>query len=253
VSPGENSTYHLQFRAPQFRCTTLKYNLSVPLDGSRYNDGLVFESKWDSQSSRYSVTQHSLGDSDLGQGPQNITNYYVEMTEQTCKSVSVLYDVDISFPRGIRKIEHSQSNMEALLDKADVLDENGTMALAYPPKPQTEEDWHQKVLTVLPVINEWALLDSLGEQLVGSSYDNLTYRISGSCQRGINVTDLCIMATGNGYYMTRGTANKLQPLIPFMLRLICIQLVCLEAPSSIRLDSIPLALTEVYDMTRESI
>jgi hypothetical protein len=124
--------------------------------------------------------------------------------------VSVLYDVDISFPRGVQKIERSQSNVEALVEKADVLGEDNSLVLILPPEPQALQEWHQKVVTTLPVVNEWALLDALGELLVGEFYDKTTY-ITG-CPSGTNQRHPCVpvmLLTANATFKT----SKLQPLL----------------------------------------
>jgi hypothetical protein len=187
----------------------VRYNISVPRDGTTYNGGLAFESKWESQSSKYSVTQHRIGDVDRRQGLRDSTNYYVELTEQSCNPVSVLYDVDISFSRGVRKIEHSQSNVEALLQKADVLDENNTLALTLPPGPQALQEWHQKVVTALPVVNEWAVLDALGELLVGEFYDQSRYSLGDGCPSERNPTYDCVLPATGVPFSTTDTTSKL--------------------------------------------
>jgi hypothetical protein len=92
--------------------------------------------------------------------------------------VFVLYDVDLSFPRGLRKIEHSLSNERALLGKADILDQEGLLILYLPPEPQALEDWKQKVATAIPIANEWVLLDALGRLLVDVFYDKSDYTIN---------------------------------------------------------------------------
>jgi hypothetical protein len=183
MSPGENSTYHLQFRGPQFRCTTVQYNISVPLDGTPYNGGLIFESKWDSQSLQYTVSKDRVNTN-----PQDLWNYNVELTEQTCEPVSVLYDVDISFSGGARRIEHLQSNVEALLKKGDVIDDSGLLVLTLPPELQALQDWHQKVITALPAANEWALLDALGGLLPGKFYDKSHFAFPDGCKTETNRT-----------------------------------------------------------------
>jgi hypothetical protein len=188
VHSGENSTFHLRYRGPQLRCTVSRYNGSIPLQYT-LNDvamtGLVFVSEWDPESLLYSVTQHQIGNLTM-RGPQNVTSYeaivettsyeaIVETTKQSCESVSVLYAVDVTFPRGVQTIQHSLSDVRALPKKEDIFDKVDnimpTMALDLPPEPLALQDWHQRVLAALPISNEWAVLDALGSVLTGKFYE----------------------------------------------------------------------------------
>jgi hypothetical protein len=205
VFPGENSTYHLEFRGPQLRCSIVRRNISVPIDGTPFNDGLVFESKWDSKSLLYSIRQHRLGLGDPKQDLRNITSYVAESMQQSCEPVSVLYIVDLSSPRGLRKVDLSFSDTQPLLKKDQVFDGNDEVSLALPPEPQALQDWQQKVVTALPAVNEWALLDALGELLVGEYYNENYYYIQDGCQRGTNQTQDCVyfyMVGHNASYYT---------------------------------------------------
>jgi hypothetical protein len=189
VHPEENSTYNLQFRAPQFQCTVSQTNGSIPLawhpsDSSGFGSfsTLVFASEWPSDAGRnllFSVVQHTVHNITLTRGPENTTRYEagVVTVEQLCKPISMLYNADISFPRGVRKIKHSLSDARALPNAAELYNgsycdvvpyggcEHDGLFLKVPAEPQAYEDWHEKVREAFPIANEWALLDALGHLL----------------------------------------------------------------------------------------
>jgi hypothetical protein len=188
VHPGENSTYNLKFRGPQLRCTVSQYNNSFPFEHTSL-DGLVapaFESKWDWGSSwygasrdapLYTVDYHNT----LWFTPQrtfnNVTSFkgFRETYEQTCKPQSVLYDVNISFPRGVQTVQHSRSNWKLLSPLADYGDFHGgglsgELELPLPPDEQALQDWNHRIQALFPLANEWALLDALGQMLEDTTY-----------------------------------------------------------------------------------
>jgi hypothetical protein len=183
--PGENSTFHLRFRGPQLRCTVSRRNGSIPLEYRAQDNpydtddvltGLVFASKWDWKSLLHSVTQHQIGNYTVQRSPRNVTSYKatVETTEQSCEAVSVLYAVEVTFPRGIRTIKHSLSDTKPLPKHKDILDkENGVpfIELVFPPESRALEDWHKRIRAAIPISNEWALLDALGSLLEGKFYE----------------------------------------------------------------------------------
>jgi hypothetical protein len=180
VHPGENSTYGFQFRGPQFCCAISRYHSSIPLlfspnnpDHPDYPDlleGLVFDSKWDLMSLLYSVIQHRIGNYTIQRGSQNITTYtaFVETIEQSCRADSVLYDVNVTFPRGVQKFEHSLSDARPLLTPMNIGKDYGLLWFKLPPEPQ---DQNHGIAALLPIFNEWALLDALGHQLTGDFYE----------------------------------------------------------------------------------
>jgi hypothetical protein len=150
-------------------------------------------SEWDSDSLLYSVTQHQIGNFTVQRSPHNVPSYeaIVETTEQSCEAVSVLYDVDVTFPRGIQTIQHFLSDVRALPKKVDIFGAseghpNPNIVLDLPPDPQALQDWHQKTLAALPISNEWALLNSLGDVLEGKFYENSQHRYPDMCQKRNN-------------------------------------------------------------------
>jgi hypothetical protein len=191
VHPGENSTYNLKFRGPQLRCTVSQYNNSFPIETSSLgiHDALVapaFESKWDWGSScyrssqdapLYTVDYHNTLWFTAQRTSNNVTSFkgFRETHEQICKPHSVLYDVNISFPRGVQTVRHSRSNWELLSSLADYGDfhgdgRTGELDLLPPPEEQALQDWNHRMQALLPLANEWALLDALGYMLEDTIY-----------------------------------------------------------------------------------
>jgi hypothetical protein len=151
--------------------------------------GLVFLSKWDWKSLLYSVTQHHIGNYTVQRSPRNVTSYKatVETTEQSCEAVSVLYAVEVTFPRGIRTIKHSLSDTKPLPKHKDILDkENGVpfIELVFPPESRALEDWHRRIRAAIPISNEWALLDALGSLLEGKFYEASPRSSPWQCRKG---------------------------------------------------------------------
>jgi hypothetical protein len=190
VHPGENSTYNLQFRAPQFRCTVSQHNSTIPMEytGNGLDlrlTTLAFLSQylppWDPLSLQvltpshpetlsYSVLKHEIKGIIVKGSLDNATTYeaLVEAVEHFCKPYSMLYDVNISFLHGVRTINHKTSDLKAvpspavIYDDVDELREWPGFYLKMPAEPLVLEQWRQRVIAALPVFNEWAILDALG-------------------------------------------------------------------------------------------
>jgi hypothetical protein len=197
--PGENSTFHLRFRGPQLRCTVSRRSGSIPLEyrtqgNEKHPDdvmtGSVFVSEWNSNSLFYSVTQHQIGNYTVQRSPRNVTSYEasVETTKQSCEAMSVLYAVDVTFPRGIRTIQHSLSDIRSLPKYNDIFDNDEIpgIGLAIPLESQALEDWHERILAAIPISNEWALLNALGSVLTGKFYEDSPRSSSDQCRKRNN-------------------------------------------------------------------
>ena len=191
-NPGENSTYKLQFRGPQLRCNSSQFDNSIPLKETdpRALSGDVFVSKWLTDSLSLSVQQHNISDYSISRNNQNITVYeaHVETTEQTCISKSVLYDVNITFPRGVQKLEYYLSDEKHMRKKWYDASEfypgrltSSALSVTIPADPQAARHWNTKVLDALPVFNEWAILDALGILLDGVGKEESTNHDSSRC------------------------------------------------------------------------
>jgi hypothetical protein len=192
---GENSTYKLQFRGPQLRCETLHYNSSIPLESTDFNTltGAVFVSEWLTDSLSFFVKQHNISSYSILHSAQNTTSYeaHVETVEQSCGPKSVLYNVNVTFPRSVQKLEHHLSDEKELLKKWQDAEDSypgsqssSTLSLILPAEPQAARDWNQKVLDALPAFNEWALLDALGSLLKGEYHEEFEKDDSSPCSQG---------------------------------------------------------------------
>jgi hypothetical protein len=213
VHPGENSTYNLHFRGPQLRCTGPSYyNNTSPLEyyppgKFEKNEGpslvtptFVSEWNWDLRrglKSRdaplYSIAKHVPLTVTAQRTSKNATSFEVQRAtaELFCKPYSMLYDVKVSFPRGIQTVQYTTSDMKMLsstgnysgdkpfsikpiIGEVSVGDsKNSPLPEAWldlPADAQTLQDWNLRMRILLPLATEWALLDALGLLLEDKIY-----------------------------------------------------------------------------------
>ncbi|KAI8932498.1 hypothetical protein NX059_010680 [Plenodomus lindquistii] len=197
VHPGENSTFHLKFRGPQLRCTTSRFNGTIPLEyrtqgSDEINDdamtGLVFVSRWDPKDLSYSVTQQQILNFTMQRDSDNVTSYnaIVETSKQTCEAVSALFSIEVTFPRGVQTVQVSMNDIRPMPTSKDIFDKEDSglpgIWLVLPPESPALEDWRQRILAALPISNEWALLDALGSVLAGKFYEDSPRAFPDDCQ-----------------------------------------------------------------------
>jgi len=172
--PGENSSYHLKFRGPQFRCTTKQYNSSVVIDYQQrvYLEVPMFATTWDQEQLLYSSKQYFISNYTVQGDPSNeiVGEANCRVEEQICIAYSVLYDVTITFPRGVQTVDYSFSGAKALPRKPDAMGPKSALRLELPPKSQAYKDWYHELSTIIPNSNEWAILDALGALIEGTSF-----------------------------------------------------------------------------------
>jgi hypothetical protein len=156
----------------------------IQLVGPSFASIWDWESRWD-QGSRdaplYSVAKHDPLTYTSRRTSQNESSYEVlhETAELTCKPNSVLYDIKVSFPRGIQTVQYTTSDVKPLspiwvstdtqvdLDmpegtKAQSLDpDHFTLSLVLPADTQALEDWNRRMRILFPLTNQWTLLDAL--------------------------------------------------------------------------------------------
>jgi hypothetical protein len=132
--------------------------------------GLVFASEYDQNSLLYTVTKREIGGITVQRSSRNVTSYeaFVETTKQACEPVSALYNVYVTYPRGVQTIQHSLIDVGVLPKKMFQYDEGLTLVL--PPDPQSLQNWYQRITATLPIANQWALSDALGLVLVDNFY-----------------------------------------------------------------------------------
>ena len=181
VHPGENSTYTLQFRAPQFQCTVLRHNSTILLEEPQMpNYGLIslayastFPSPLAAKTLVYSMSKHNVK-SITTERSLNFTKTYkahMETVEYSCKPCSMLHEVYLSFPRGVRSTKHTTSDPGPILDPVDIYDgdvrgrTDRVIHIDLAASPQALEAWRQRLIAALPVTNGRAILDALGSVL----------------------------------------------------------------------------------------
>lgn len=172
--PGENSTYQLQFRGPHFRCTTTRYNSTIALDYKPwgYIEALEFTTAWDRErliqtSRQFYITSYTVKRELSGDLVGEAT---CMVEEQICIAQSVLYNVSITFPRGVQTVDCFFSDLKALPRKVDPFGAELYLKLELPPEIQALHNWYQILSTSIPASNEWALLDALGALIEGKSF-----------------------------------------------------------------------------------
>ena len=139
----------------------------------------MWVSSWDDQKLIHSLTQYDIKTFNAHCRSNNslVWNAYAVANEQVCESVSVLYNVSVTFPRGVQTVDYSISDARTLprrVDIYDTIDISGAyddpnlnpgklygIQLRLPSIPEALEEWHQKVSEAIPISNEWAILDSL--------------------------------------------------------------------------------------------
>jgi hypothetical protein len=149
----------------------------MPLE--RTDNGLTYlafssklKSPWN-ETRVYSVSRYYIQKAIVKRRLDNTRTYEALVTgsELSCRAYSMLYDVNISFPRGIRTIEHKISDPKAVPNAVDIYGQYVPgrsprgIHLSTPADTHAVEEWRDKIFTALPVSNEWAILDALGAAL----------------------------------------------------------------------------------------
>ncbi|KAG9185444.1 hypothetical protein G6011_07988 [Alternaria panax] len=223
MHPGENSTYSLQFRAPNLRCNATHYEEKLSLlytlgdweykDVKDYTDWPAFEYKpywvppepfltaqtfrsgWDSNRLIFSSERHEIGRFEAYRSLDNSTRWeaFTRTEKQVCKPISVLHDVNATFPHGIQNVQYETRDAKALM-ATNYTDGLGP-SLSYPIEAQSVQDWYDELYTLLPIFNEWALLDALGTALNFSFYESTGSPLlkpgssESGCERGETMLD----------------------------------------------------------------
>jgi hypothetical protein len=167
---GENSSYSLQFRAPQFQCNTSTYreNLNMTTDDRIHpkSTGPAFISTWLSDGSIFSVKKYVMDHVYASQRNGSKRTGVVDVEHFQCRGVSVLFDLRVTHPNGIQEIERNISDLQPLKHFPYKI----ATGVSMPPLPYTNTSHYgedvrnltQSVAKLVPAMNERALLDAFG-------------------------------------------------------------------------------------------
>ncbi|KAH7380144.1 hypothetical protein BKA66DRAFT_609988 [Pyrenochaeta sp. MPI-SDFR-AT-0127] len=112
---GQNSSYSLGFRAPQLSCQETITNSTV--SGTLYDSRLVFNSTWNRESSLTITQTEQFGWYPMANytSPLNATfTFPIQTKALDCNPISVQYNVDISYVKGIRDIQYTRKDPQPL-------------------------------------------------------------------------------------------------------------------------------------------
>ena len=84
----------------------------------------MWVSSWDDQKLIHSLTQYDIKTFNAHCRSNNslVWNAYAVANEQVCESVSVLYNVSVTFPRGVQTVDYSISDARTLPRRVDIYD-----------------------------------------------------------------------------------------------------------------------------------
>jgi hypothetical protein len=131
----------------------------------------------------YSIAKHEPLAFTKRQTSENVTSFEIfrSTAETICNPQSVLYDVKVSFLRGIQTVQHTISDAKPLSPMtdysgipSDLLQQNGLIAgqLGFPLDAQRLQDSNQRMRNLVPLSTEWILLDALGILLEDKFYSH---------------------------------------------------------------------------------
>jgi hypothetical protein len=202
ISPGDNSTYQLEFRAPQYQCNETKSSDTVPWE-EVYQDrrSVAFESGWvnpimfaNIREYVFFVRQRRYVGAYSKYPVTDMDNAYaveVETMLLQCRPISMHYILNVSYLDGVLNFEHA-------MDDPQTYDEFSEMdGLKYILEPQDAwpwspnhsdistsppdfQNWVQLVRKTLPVWNHVAVVFALGDYMQSSWSVQEPYRANRS-------------------------------------------------------------------------
>ena len=182
---GENSSYQLQFWAPQFVCNSSTFKDSMELeyvitDLETTLNAVVYEVHWENselfvkknQILGYYRQYHYKNETTTSNNANKIYRAVVKTERMDCKTYSMAYDLHVNYPKGVQQISYSISDSKPLVYSEEKLSpeyrwlgnpwpwnsSQGDIA-SYPHKLQ---EWINNTIDSLPVSNQATLLDALG-------------------------------------------------------------------------------------------
>ncbi|KAH7402200.1 hypothetical protein DE146DRAFT_631451 [Phaeosphaeria sp. MPI-PUGE-AT-0046c] len=185
---GDNSSYHLRFRAPQYRCnkTTSKEQYLETTNGTLYFEVPAFASRW-SRLGNSLVFQKFAVDHVYASSPnvnetQNVT---VTVEGFECRGESRMVDLGISYsPKGL-EMKRTMTDTQKLGSIPMVWSNRTTI----PPKwdrntssfDEKFRNWTQSVAASLSEMNQMALLDALGFWMTANVPQKCTSAANRTC------------------------------------------------------------------------
>jgi hypothetical protein len=168
---GVNSTYRLEFRAPQFHCNTTTTREERILDVKSFGVDIPgFVSTWNNNPPKLSFKKHIVDSIYQMSTTENSTRTaIIDVQELVCEGQSAFFTLNITHTEGAQSIAHIISDVKAPLH----LGNKFSTGVRWPPRPRTvTSDWGESIraftLSVagyVPLMNEKALLDSLGSRM----------------------------------------------------------------------------------------
>jgi hypothetical protein len=111
---GDNSSYSLTFRAPQYRCSQVESEEQLHLSSG--NDGLsysapAFTSQWSQDRNDLSFTKYAVVRVRTASSPVNATRHVTMAVRNfSCRGESHMFELDISYSGGNLSINPSTSD-----------------------------------------------------------------------------------------------------------------------------------------------
>ncbi|KAH7113254.1 hypothetical protein B0J11DRAFT_619389 [Dendryphion nanum] len=208
TSPGENTTYYMRAPVPQFSCTKIVENQTIDLEKDEKNGSVVadiFVISYNSSEGLLNIAQRESVDKFYAQ-PANFSlpieashkfKAKVKQSQLVCRSRTAWYEIKVSYPRGVQKIDYFLLS-QSPLPKDPPWEESRWRTEAWTVEtfignltrqeyarwpwsrerndktkyPQVVRDWITKTADILLLYNQYALLDSLGILI------QYTYRVS---------------------------------------------------------------------------
>jgi hypothetical protein len=195
---GENSTYALQFRAPQVHCTASNSSLNVKWKSrsNASNENIIpsLDLKWENNTQLVQKTR--LNHAKTFVPSKNQSNHdalddpldaVLDVEGLSCQGQSLLFDLNITHMDGAQQISRRISDPQPMDDISVepplTFYINDTTRKSYdllPIRVDDPQDWNNWVAHASPIMNQLALLDSLGWWMTDSTNQSC-YTWTGDC------------------------------------------------------------------------
>jgi hypothetical protein len=168
---GENTTYRLKLRAPQFQCntTTSREERDLTEEDSQMHT-LAFNSTWNRYHSILTIEKHVVNHVYSLTSKENPDRFgAIDVQRLSCKGQSTSFDLNVTHTKGTQSLNYAVSDVEPL----GYLQGEFSTGVGMPPRPYTNttlyeklsEGFTRKVASYMPLMNDVALLDSLSRMV----------------------------------------------------------------------------------------